>query len=694
MAFFFSPDTAGKSRRTVGNTRGFVISDTDYGYNSDKPRYPCYSAHGKIEVVQEKVLNKYQQLFKKISLRVWIISGAVLVLVLSYILIFFIPKAVTFSYAGQTCVRQLSLFPGVQKQTDTNDTVTVRLEDTVSIGSLQVASTKACFTPKESFEAGTHVATLAPWGGPIFAKQFAVTVPDAPAVVASAAAKGEISAVRPLEIQLGSEDTVHRYVLATNAAEKSVECSPASTMLTCNIADLALDHGKQYSLSLSRQIPDITDAEAVTTFDVTTLSPVNVTSATVTEGQVIYDTPAGLQFSTDKPLANAKVTLEVLKGEQPTPVTASVVTEGTIGTVAPAAPLDRKSQYILTIVELNGSDGSSLAEPYTVRFATSGGPKVSAVSVGSSLVAQNARITVTFDQPIDGSVDVTKFIRATGATGTVSKLSPTQVAITLQNAPLCSAFSLVVDKGIKSGSNGTLGEEAWKFDSRVICGYASVIGYSVKGRAIVAYYFGTGSSTILFTGGIHGSEGSSTTTMQAWANYLQSNGFKIPADKRVVIVPNVSPDGIAAGSRNNANNVNLGRNFPTANWKADIQTTSGLLVNGGGTSAASEPEAKALLTLTRQLKPRLEVSFHAQGRLVGANKYGDSVSIGNTYAGIVGYQTMFYNAEAVMGYEMTGEYEDWMGEEMGTPAILIELPSYSGNYLNSQLTALLRMLTV
>ena len=55
---------------------------------------------------------------------------------------------------------------------------------------------------------------------------------------------------------------------------------------------------------------------------------------------------------------------------------------------------------------------------------------------------------------------------------------------------------------------------------------------------------------------------------------------------------------------------------------------------------------------------------------------------------------MFYNAEAVMGYEMTGEYEDWMGEEMGTPAILIELPSYSGNYLNSQLTALLRMLTV
>ena len=641
-----------------------------------------------------KSIHKYQQLLKKIPLRVWIIGGVVLLLVVSYALIFFVPKAVTFSYAGQTCVRQLSLFPSIQKQTDTNSTVTLSLEDTVSVGSLQVASTKACFTPKESFEAGVHVATLAPWGGPVFAKQFAVTVPDAPAVVASAAANGEISAVRPLQIQLGAEDTLHRYVLAASVAETSVECIPASAVLTCNIADLALDHGKQYSLSLSRQIPDVTDSEAVTSFDITTLSPVTVTSATVVEGQVMYDTPTGFQFSTDKPLTDAKVTLEVLKGEQSVPVAAKVVTEGTTGTITPTVPLDRKSQYILTIIELNGSDGSSLAEPYTVRFATSGGPKVSGVSIGSSLVAQNARITVTFDQPIDGSVDVAKFIRATGATGAVTRVSPTQVSVTLQNAPLCGAFSLVVDKGIKSGSNGTLGEEAWKFDSRVICGYSSVIGYSVKGRAIVAYYFGTGSSTILFTGGIHGSEGSSTTTMQAWANYLQSNGFKIPADKRVVIVPNVSPDGIAAGSRNNANNVNLGRNFPTANWKADIQTTSGLLVNGGGTSAVSEPEAKALLNLTRQLKPRLEVSFHAQGRLVGANKYGDSVAIGNTYAGIVGYQTMFYNAEAVMGYEMTGEYEDWMGEEMGTPAILIELPSYSGNYLNSQLTALLRMLTV
>lgn len=55
---------------------------------------------------------------------------------------------------------------------------------------------------------------------------------------------------------------------------------------------------------------------------------------------------------------------------------------------------------------------------------------------------------------------------------------------------------------------------------------------------------------------------------------------------------------------------------------------------------------------------------------------------------------MYYNAEQVMGYSMTGEYEDWMGEEMGIPAILIELPTHGGNYLDSQLPALRKMLSV
>jgi hypothetical protein len=134
--------------------------------------------------------------------------------------------------------------------------------------------------------------------------------------------------------------------------------------------------------------------------------------------------------------------------------------------------------------------------------------------------------------------------------------------------------------------------------------------------------------------------------------------------------------------------------FPTANWSASIETTSGTLPTGGGTSPGSEPEAAALITLVRQLKPRLSISYHAQGRLVGANKFADSVSIGDIYSSTVGYKTMYYNAEAVMGYAMTGELEDWMGEEMNIPAILIELPAASGNYLNAQLPAIKKMFAI
>ncbi len=198
----------------------------------------------------------------------------------------------------------------------------------------------------------------------------------------------------------------------------------------------------------------------------------------------------------------------------------------------------------------------------------------------------------------------------------------------------------------------------------------------------------------MFTGGIHGSEPSGYSTMQALVWYLQVNaGSVIPAGTQVVVVPNTNPDGIAKLSRNNVHNVNIDRNFPTANWKSDIDTSSGLIVNGGGTSAGSEPETQALMNLTRQLRPRLEVSFHAQGSLVGANKYSDSVAIGNIYSSTVGYGTMYYNAEDIMGgFAMTGEYEDWMGEEMNIPAILIELPTSSGNYINSQLTAITKMI--
>jgi len=628
-----------------------------------------------------------QNIYKKLPLFVWIIIAAVLILGIAYSLIFFIPKKVQFSYANETCVPQLVFFPS--SQTTSSDAFDVKTKDELKIGSFTYATTKVCLSPKQAPKGGDYVANIGLFGGWFMSKKFSVEVAEPPVARKADIIDKTISTALPLRIGLTSADTVHTYKLSI--ADQVTGCKTEKSQLVCDIAELGLKPGTEYTASLVRSFND-SNTTKVIEGKIGTLLPIALQSSTINDAKVVYDSPKEFSFVFDKAIESADVLLEKKNGDAREKVAATTRIDGATLYVTVASDLVRKADFSLTLQQVVAKEGNSLDAPMNINFATSGGPKPASVSVGGTGVPQAAKIIVTLDQPIKEGVDISKFARIEGVNGSVSQNSPTELVYSIQ-AGLCQAFSLVLSKGVESGSNTEVSED-WKFDARTICGTSSIIGYSTKGRAITAHYFGNGGKTILFTGGMHGSEPSGYTTMQAWVTHLMSNGYKIPADKRVVVVPNTNPDGIAAGSRNSATNVNIDRNFATANWKADIETTSGVLKNGGGTSAASEPETKALASLTRQLKPRLSISYHAQGRLVGANKFGDSVSIGETYGSMVGYKTMFYDAEAVMGYPMTGEYEDWMGEEMGIPAILIELPSASGNYLNSQLNAMLRMLTV
>jgi protein MpaA len=628
-----------------------------------------------------------QNIYHRLPLFAWIIIAVIINLSIVYSLVFFIPKNVQFSYAGETCVNQLSLFPSVQK--DSSDEFEVKTKDELKLGSFTYGTSKVCVTPKQIPQEGTYTAQVSLFGSWFATKHFNVEVPSPPVAHKADLIDKAVSAALPLRIGLSGADTVHTYSLSI--ADKAAKCKTEDSDLVCAIADLELKPGTEYTASLVRSFNN-EDSKKVIEGKIETLLPIVMQEASINEAKVFYDSPKEFSFTFDKDVESAEVLLEKKVGDAREKVPTSTRSEGTKLYVTTSSDLARKADFSLTLQQVVAKTGNSLDAPISINFTTSGGPKPSGVSVGTTGVSQTAQIIVSLDQPIKEDTDISKLARVTGVSGTVSQRSATELVYSI-NAGLCEAFSLIFDKGIASATNSEV-SEAWKFDGRTICGTSSVIGYSTKGRAITAYYFGNGNTTIMFTGGMHGSEPSGYTTMQAWVTYLMSNGYKIPADKRVVIVPNTNPDGIAAGSRNSATNVNIDRNFPTANWKANIETASGVLVNGGGVSGGSEPETKALMALTRQLRPRLEVSFHSQGRLVGANKFGDSVSIGGIYSSLTGYKTMFYDAEAVMGYPMTGEYEDWMGEALGTPAILIELPSSSGNYLNANLNALMRMLTV
>lgn len=612
-----------------------------------------------------------------------------ILLVGGYVLAFVLPRPVAFSYAEETCVGRLTVLPGIQ--TTQNDAFAVEFRDGFSIGGTQLVATGLCFSPKKAPEEGTTTIAVAPWNGPLFRAHYSLQAAAPPKVLAAKTTE-PIAITKPLLYNIDQTDTIFDYTVT--AGEKQDTCSVNGTTLSCGLKQLNLKQGVEQEVTLYRTFEnDPGERLMSTTIDI--LPAVTITDASLKNDQVVYEKPVSFSFTTDKKLVNAVATL-IQKSEDSneTPVRVTTDVNDTGITVKPDEELAREKTFTLTLVTVEASDGSTIPEPYSVTFTTSGGPKVKGVSVGTAGVAPNARVVVTLDQPVADTVDIAKFASISGVAANIAAKGD-QVVFTLSGTPRCAAFTLSLKKGIQSGVNDMASKNDWTFNSRINCKATETIGYSVKGRPIVAHFYGSGGTTIMFTGGMHGSEPSGTTTLQAWAAHLDVNAYKIPAGRQVVIVANTNPDGIAAGSRYNANNVNLARNYATRDWKADIETASGTIVNGGGTAPMSEPETRALVNLTARLNPRLQVSFHAQGRLVGANDYADSRAVGSIYASLVGYRTMFGNsAEDIMGYGFSGQYEDWIGEKFGKPAILIELPTHSGNYFSSQQTALWRMVNL
>ncbi|NQY56352.1 MAG: DUF2817 domain-containing protein [Ilumatobacteraceae bacterium] len=128
----------------------------------------------------------------------------------------------------------------------------------------------------------------------------------------------------------------------------------------------------------------------------------------------------------------------------------------------------------------------------------------------------------------------------------------------------------------------------------------------------------------------------------------------LPDDVTLWIVPAANPDGWQAGTRNNANNVDLNRNFPWA-WRAST----------GGPAPLSEPEARALIEFVPSVRPDLIVWLHQPARYVGP--------IGLTpveYAQAWSTQV----AEPVRtGVTQHGGSETWCALVAGIPTILIEV---------------------
>jgi murein peptide amidase A len=187
-----------------------------------------------------------------------------------------------------------------------------------------------------------------------------------------------------------------------------------------------------------------------------------------------------------------------------------------------------------------------------------------------------------------------------------------------------------------------------------------VIGRTIHNNPIQIFVFGAGEKHIVVLGGIHGNEPAAVPVAEAFISSLESD--TIPADVTVVIIPNVNPDGLVAGTRTNSNSVDINRNFPSKSWRAE----SAKRRYYPGKRPASEEETRAVIDTISKYSPLLLISIHAPFNCI--NWDGPAEDIARVMSRSSGYPL-----QPNIGYETPGSLGSYAGIDLNIPAITIEL---------------------
>jgi hypothetical protein len=226
----------------------------------------------------------------------------------------------------------------------------------------------------------------------------------------------------------------------------------------------------------------------------------------------------------------------------------------------------------------------------------------------------------------------------------------------------------------------------------------TIIGQSVQGRNIIAYNFGTGTTTrLLFVGGIHGGyEWNTTLLAYQLIDYLKTNPNIIPDNERISVIPVLNPDGLnkvvgtttgnfslaniptsqatVVAGRFNTNNVDLGRNFD-CQWQATGQWQSKTV--SGGSVAFSEPESLAFKNYIEANNPSAVVFWYSSAGGVyysscGAGILPETSAITSTYAKASGYPAY----QDFTAYPLTGDVVNWLAK-INIPAVSVLLTNHN-----------------
>lgn len=608
----------------------------------------------------------------------WLLIGA-----------FFVPTNLKLSFGSATCTFNPILLPELTRHRS-DGTFSTQHSETVSIAGYPLFSHKTCISLQSAPEPETaETIALAPLGLPLLQKRITVEVGDFPDATPLISSDQRVSATGAYEFELSETDKIFEYRLLANGAHS--DCIVSESEISCPLSDLGLAPGSSYETTLERLFEG-EPVEAVATTGLTTLDPVIVQSTSIAAESTVFDAPTGLSIVVNKQIdsvGEAKLERIDPAGE---PIAANVSFEGASVQIAFAEALPRETTFSLTLSQITADDGSQLLGPFTLRFRTSGGPVVTGASIGSFKVASNANIVLTFDSSLKPGQNFAGFITVDAGGVVSASVTASGNRLTINpgtDLPRCRNFTVRVAEGLVN-EHGIGGGKAWSYNSRTICQSAFSIGSSVKGRSIMAYRFGSGSSRIIYVGGMHGNEKSSVHTLNGWIDYLELNADKLPANRSIIIVPNHNPDGYASSRRTNINNVDLNRNFPSNDWQTAVQMPGNqFLPNGGGMSPLDQPESAALASFIQSQNPRLVLTYHAVAKVVISNDAGDSIGLAQKYAADSGYAfTSNASSGGTFEYATTGEFEDWLADKENIPGILVELSSMSSNQFSSHRSAM------
>lgn len=190
-----------------------------------------------------------------------------------------------------------------------------------------------------------------------------------------------------------------------------------------------------------------------------------------------------------------------------------------------------------------------------------------------------------------------------------------------------------------------------------------VIGHTVLGRPIEAIKFSPPSyakprPVALLFAAIHGDE----PVTQLMLERLIDELVERPPGRETWIVPCVNVDGLLAGTRNNANDVDLNRNFASRTW--------GTARRPGyppGAAAEDQPETQALVELIQHIAAHRMIAIHATYRMV--NWDGSGEALAREMSALCGYP-----AESSMGYPTPGSFGEKYGVDHDCEVVTLESP--------------------